>query len=121
MDSSFKDNEKLYRAVRPIDMFWRADGTISSAALRDSNGLSVDRGADRSDAEAIAHMKSNGFKGTVISLQVSNCKDVGAVVKYLPSTNIYHSEIHGSETKKLLSDSQRKKLSNLANIEGQLD
>ena len=46
MDNTFPKSEKLYRAVYPPDkvaMFWRRDGSISSAAFADPNGLSVDR------------------------------------------------------------------------------
>lgn len=36
MDNTFPNCEKLYRAVFPesyMQMFWRKDGTVSSAAL----------------------------------------------------------------------------------------
>lgn len=52
MDNTFPKSEKLYRAVYPPDkvaMFWRRDGSISSAAFADPNGLSVDRGNFRSN------------------------------------------------------------------------
>ena len=47
MDNIFRIDEKLYRAVYPpevMDMFWKRDGSVSSAAFEDRNGLSVDRG-----------------------------------------------------------------------------
>ena len=45
MNNTFSDCEKLYRAVFPtsyIQMFWKKDGTISSAAFSDREGLSVE-------------------------------------------------------------------------------
>ena len=56
MDNSFFDDEKLYRAVFPpeiVDMYWRRDGTISSAAFADPKGLSVDRGDYRPDEDVV--------------------------------------------------------------------
>lgn len=47
MNNTFSDCEKLYRAVFPasyIQMFWKKDGTISSAAFSDREGLSVEEG-----------------------------------------------------------------------------
>ncbi|MCR5357794.1 MAG: hypothetical protein K6E63_10390 [Lachnospiraceae bacterium] len=117
MDSGFKIDEKLYRAVYPpevMDMFWKRDGSISSAAFADAKGLSVDRGYYRPDSEVIQDM-SRRFNGRIISLYVKNCIDIGAVIKYMPSrSNIFHSEIHGSSTNPLLSKSQRRFLAGKA-------
>lgn len=47
MNDTFPDEEKLYRAVFPesyMQMFWKRDGTVSSAAFADREGLSVERG-----------------------------------------------------------------------------
>ena len=119
MDSNFEISEKLYRAVYPpevVDIFWKIDGSISSAAFADPRGLSVDRGYDRSDEDVISDM-SNRFHGHIISLYVKNCLDTQAVVLYAPSqTNPYHSEIHGSLTSALLSKSQRRYLAKRAVI-----
>ena len=117
MDNSFDLNEKLYRAVYPpeiADMFWRRDGSVSSAAFADPKGLSVDRGASRPETDIVESMQKR-FVGRIISLFVKNCTDIGAVVKYCPSSsNPYHSEIHGSETTPLLSKQQRVFLSRKA-------
>ena len=119
MDNKFLSDEKLYRAVYPpeiADMFWKNDGSVSSAAFADPNGLSVDRGDYRSDTAVILAMQKK-FTGHIISLYVKNCMDIGAAVKYLPSrTNPYHSEIHGSSTVPLLSKSQRRFLASRARI-----
>ena len=119
MDDNFKNDEKLYRAVYPpdvIDMFWKRDGSLSSAAFADARGLSVDRGYYRPDSKVIKDMQKR-FSGCIVSLYVKNCLDAGAVVRYLPSkTNVYHSEIHGSSTTPLLSKSQRRFLASKAVI-----
>ncbi|MBQ6639059.1 MAG: hypothetical protein IKN45_00285 [Lachnospiraceae bacterium] len=119
MDNTFQNTEKLYRAVYPpevADIFWKKDGSISSAAFADPKGLSVERGDYRKDNDVISSMRKK-FSGHIISLYVKNCTDTGAVVIYTPSrTNIYHSEIHGNEKTALLSKSQRRYLANHAVI-----
>ena len=117
MDEKFANDEKLYRAVYPpevADMFWRKDGTVSSAAFADAHGLSVDRGDHREDMDVVAEMNKR-FSGRIIRLYSKNCYDIGAVIRYLPTkNNPYHSEIHGSCTSVLLSKQQRLYLSRKA-------
>ena len=112
MNDTFPDEEKLYRAVFPesyMEMFWKRDGTVSSAAFADQEGLSVERGDFREDKKVIEEMQKF-FKGCIISLTVEQCRKVNAIIKYkLTKRSRYHSEIHGSEEKPLLSKSQRKK------------
>lgn len=119
MNNAFKNTEKLYRAVYPpevADIYWKRDGSISSAAFADPRGLSVDRGNYRSDEDVISFMR-NRFSGHIISFFVKDCADVNAQVVYLPSkTNVYHSEVHGSKSSLLLSKSQRRSLSRAAVI-----
>lgn len=120
MDNTFEDNEKLYRAVYPPShpgMFWKKDGSISPSAFADPKGLSVERGLNRDTSEIINKMRKK-FTGCIISLNTKNCRDVKAVVKYMPSKdNEYHSEIHGSDTVVLLNKSQRFHLAQVANKE----
>ncbi|MCR4797463.1 MAG: hypothetical protein K5853_03340 [Lachnospiraceae bacterium] len=117
MDNTFKSEEKLFRAVYPpelVQMFWRFDGKVSSAAFADPNGLSVDRAGGRDDKQVISVMQKR-FDGRVVYVRVRNCTEIGAKVEYLPSrSNVYHSEIHGSETAALLSKSQRRHLADKA-------
>ena len=116
-DKSFNSDEKLFRAVYPpeiSDMFWRRDGSLSSAAFADPKGLSVDRQGDRTVEESARSMMQR-FTGNIVYVRFKSCKEIGATVKYLPSTgNPYHSEIHGSDTVPLLSKSQRRYLSRKA-------
>lgn len=119
MDNTFPKSEKLYRAVYPPDkvaMFWRKDGSISSAAFADPNGLSVDRGNFRLNDIVVSSMLKR-FTGRIISLYAKDCQNAGAFLCYLPSkSNKYHSEIHGSKTSVLLSKSQRYYLARKAKI-----
>ncbi len=119
MDNTFKNTEKLYRAVYPpevANMFWKQDGSISSAAFADPKGLSVDRGDFRNDDDVVSSMRLR-FTGNIVSVYAKNCFDIGAAIRYLPSrTNPYHCEIHGSETTPLLSKSQRRFLASRALI-----
>lgn len=120
MNNTFSDYEKLYRAVFPesyIQMFWRKDGTVSSAAFTDREGLSVERGDFREDKRVIEEMQKF-FYGCIISLTVEQCRKVDAIVKYKPTTRSkYHSEIHGSKEVPLLNKSQRKRLADVAKME----
>lgn len=120
MDNTFSDCEKLYRAVFPescMQMFWRKDGTVSSAAFADKKGLSVERGDFRDDKSVIEKMRKF-FKGCIVSLTVEQCKNADAILKYKPTKRSeYHSEIHGSEDVPLLSKGQRKKLAVGAKVE----
>lgn len=120
MDNTFPDCEKLYRAVFPesyMKMFWKKDGTVSSAAFTDKEGLSVERGNFRDDKSVIEEMHKF-FRGCIISFTVEQCKEVNAIVKYKPTDRSnYHSEIHGTETVPLLSKGQRKKLAAGSKIE----
>ena len=110
MDNTFNNDEKLYRAVYPpeiADMYWRRDGSVSSAAFADPKGLSVERGNYRDDPEVVKSMQTR-FTGNIVYLYVKSCRDIGAEVLYRPSKhNPYHSEIHGSGSNPLLSKTQR--------------
>lgn len=119
MDDSFKDDERLYRAVYPPShpgMFWKSDGSLSPAAFADPKGLSVERGYYRDSNVVVQKMKST-FNGCIVSVNVGECRAVEAVVRYKPSDNIYHSEIHGGEETILLSKRQRLALARNARCE----
>lgn len=110
MDNSFKDDEKLYRAVYPPEMrkmFWKENGEVSSAVFYDKNGCSVDRGNYREDDDVVMDMRKR-FTGRIVSITVSSCNDVSAKIVYNPSKDIFHSEIHGSDTSIVLNKAQRK-------------
>lgn len=120
MDNTFENTERLYRAVYPPShpgMFWKKDGSLSPSAFADPKGLSVERGFYREPIEIVKKMKEK-FTGCIVSLNVGNCREVNAIVKYVPTKgNSYHSEIHGSETDALLNKSQRYHLAEIAKKE----
>lgn len=119
MTEQFDIYEKLYRAVYPpeiIPMFWKENGEISSAVFKDKRGLSVERAGDRDEDDVISDMRLF-FYGTIIRILASDCYECNAVLRYMPTRrSIYHSEIHGSEDRTLLSQSQCKYLAKRARI-----
>ena len=119
MDEHFEPDELLFRAVRPDNMYWKVPGEkLSSAAFKDSHGLSVDRAGGRTIAESAECLKTR-MEGTIAYLPVSKCNDVNAIVKYLPipNINIWHSEIYGSSNNNLaLTSSQAKKIADAAKL-----
>ena len=120
MDNTFEGAERLYRAVYPPShpgMFWKKNGKISPSAFADPKGLSVERCLYRKTEKIVEKMKET-FTGCIVSFSVQDCRDVDAVVKYLPSKeNEYHSEVHSSDTVALLNKSQRYHLAQVANEE----
>ena len=114
MNNHFSENEKLYRAVYPPSMnnlFWKDEKHVSSAVFLDKKGLSVERGNFRSDKTVEKDMRKN-FIGRIIVITVGLCQQINAKVLYKPTKrSIYHSEIHGSEKRILLSPMQRRFLS----------
>jgi len=122
MDANFQDNELLYRSIKPDVTFWKESGILSSAAFKDSKGLSVDRAAGRCKPLCVEFLLSRFPQSCVASVKVEMCKEVDALVKYAPidcesEKNEYHSEIHKSESVCKLTDGQAKKLARLATIE----
>ncbi len=119
MTERFEMYERLYRAVYPpniMPMFWKVNGEISSAVFKDKNGLSVERSGDRDEPSAIKDILRY-FSGSIIVVTMRDCVSCEAVVEYLPTKrSIFHSEIHGSKERKLLSQSQCKHLAKAARL-----
>lgn len=117
MQSDFYRGEKFYRAVLPIETFIKEDGTITSGAFKDPQGLSVDRQFNRDDKDAIEYIK-NHKKGYICSFTKEDCDKQDIHYEYCPvEGNVFHSEIHNSPTKKLLSRSKCKYLASICKIE----
>ena len=116
MDETFRENERLYRAVKPEVIYWKENGLLSSAAFKD-DGLSVDRQGRRTDIEAAKSFKERGFIGEIVWVTVCDCHEIKAIVCYLPEPdNIYHSEIRRDDTNKKLTNGQAKELSRRAKM-----
>lgn len=110
LPADFSDGqEKLLRAVwaeRYPHLWNTKKNRPSSAAFKDKNGLSVDRGGRRPDAEAVNYAKEH-LQGFITAATVDMCREIKASPKYLPSrSNPYHSEIHGSDCQVPLSPEQ---------------
>ena len=116
MTDTFDYDEKLFRAVRPKDPYLKEDGSISSAAFKDTNGLSVDRDGGRTISESLLFIKSH-LTGIIVWVTYQNCLAIKAIVRYLPiEGNEYHSEIHKDILCPRLTRSQAKYLSKCAVI-----
>lgn len=117
MDDRFAPNEYLYRGLHP--MWVEADNTVSSAAFKDKNGISVDRGGDRKEQECVDRLFGTlpKIKG-VCKLTCGDVEDCDAITKYLPlSDNEFHSEIHDSEDQvQIRSKSKSRKLARKSQI-----
>lgn len=115
MDANFALTELLLRVVRPDDVYWKEDGTLSSAAFKDPNGLSVNRTGDNTLSEAVEIMRATPLVGTIVYVTVPECHDVDATIIYAPKEgNDYHSEIHRSPDIVLLNKRQAKQLAKCA-------
>lgn len=118
MESNYEDDEKLYRAVRPAPVYWKDDGTLSSAAFKDKNGLSTDRERGRKKSDCISFMQSRKFEGSIVSVCAKMCKEVNAFLNYLPQDdNPYHTQIQNTETALVLTPRQAKLLAHNATME----
>ena len=118
LPSMLSSNEVLLRAVYPANRrpdFWK-NGKLSSAALKDKKGLSVNRTYTRTLDQAICHLLKN-LTGNVVSISQESCSIVSALVRYSPSvSNKYHCEIHGSSECKVLSPIQAKYIASQAKL-----
>jgi len=114
LPEQFIDSELLLRAVRSWPRFWDGD-KLSSSALKDKNGLSVERTYDRSLEDSIRYMHGH-LSGSIVTFTLDACRSVEAIVKYLPEHNIYHCEIHGSNERAVLNSRQAKELALTAEV-----
>ena len=120
MDNEFKDDERLYRSVFSISYkpnFCKKNGKLSSAAFKKrGDGLSVERGNYREDDVVVEDMRKR-FSGNIVFVTVKHCREVEAVVRYLPSENSkYHSEIRNNGIVMTLSNKQAKHLAEFAEV-----
>lgn len=125
----FYDSEKLYRAVLPDGIYVKMDGSITSAAFKDSKGLSVDRKMHRDNSKCINFMlghidqKYLQSGGRIVSVTYSQIKEGDLLLKYSPlddGSNDFHSEIHMNTSKAQLSSSKARFLANNCKIENEI-
>ena len=115
MDERFLPTELLFRSAKPdLEMYWKPDGTPTSAVFKDSWGTSVDRDGGRTPDEA-ADFLSARKPGTILYVTVSACYEYGTFVRYCPTDdNPWHSQIQRSEDEPELTTSQAKRLARSA-------
>ena len=115
-NSNVDDVEWLYRAVRPLDMYWDEDeGRVSSAAFSitgTDNGLSTDRDMGRAPNICAGELLKNlQDGGSVVSLQTKFCRSIGTHVEYEPlPNNIYHTLVKDSADKAMISKGKRRQM-----------
>jgi len=87
ISSVVDNNENLFRAIKILPQLWDDEfNRPSSAAFKDSKGLSVDRNAERSFDEVITCLKKHfsNLKG-VAYFTASSCKNIGLIILYCPT------------------------------------
>lgn len=120
--NEFQENERFFRKIPDNPDMIKKDGTITSAVFKDSNGCSVDRKAGRKDEDIYANFVSrfSGIEGAikaVADVSKQNCEEKNMIILELPEEdNPHHCEIHRSSDRIMLSPSQAKHLSRVANV-----
>ncbi|MBU0764545.1 MAG: hypothetical protein KJ607_06905 [Bacteroidetes bacterium] len=114
-----EDYERLFRAIKPFPNLWKFDvNRPSSAAFKDSLGLSVDRKGTRTVERVIERFKKRFEIMAVVSLTAKECREFQTcpIAKPEPD-NPEHAEIHGSLTEVALTSGKARKLSKIARID----
>lgn len=108
----FKNEEKLYRAVRVRPSLIKKNGKLTRAVFKytgvGSTGCSVDRQLNRANEDAIKYISSH-LDGKIYSITFNECKKENIYVEHtsmVNSSNPFHSELYQNEKKEKLSDSQ---------------
>ena len=119
----FQDSETLLRGVHKNSDFWniKENRPTSAAFKRDPKGLSVNRtGEDKKYfEESLECLKTNLGERiqAIVEVSVDFCKSLDLYLKYCPiNDNVYHSEIHKSETDPPLSQSIARELAKVCKI-----
>ena len=92
------DQELLYRGVIRKPNFWKSkENRPSSAAFKDSNGVSVDRDGSRESSEIILSFERRLCLRAVVTITAEKCREFQTHPVAVPQPeNIYHAEIHDS-------------------------
>jgi len=118
----FQNGETFLRGVLPYEQFWNIEqNRTTSAVFKDSKGMSVNRtGEDKQcfkeSLECLKSIHENKFKA-IAEVTVELCKSLELYLIYKPeSNNVYHSEIHKSESEPVLTKSSAKKLAETCKV-----
>ena len=113
-------SEKVFRAVRPKELYWESDNRVSSAVfdLRPNEDfISFDRADGRKDEEACVAMHKK-LTGKIVSLRVEQCKTENTDLKHFPSkNNPYHSGLTYSTSDKMIIERTKHLLARKAYVE----
>ena len=110
------DDEFLYRGISNHQWDFQ-NNRITSAAFKDSLGVSVDRSGNRNNEACISRLLQTKPFYAIGRLLVSYVREKSLLVKYLPTEyNEYHSEIHHSLTRVELTTGQARALSQSATV-----
>ena len=116
LSEEIADSEYLYRGV--VEEMWDAEHErITSAAFKDSHGVSVDRDGERTENECVKSlMKIKSFR-KICRILTKTVRDNGALALYKPiPENVYHSEIHQTLDKVELSKGCARRISQAAEV-----
>ncbi len=114
-----EDQERLYRAIKLFPNWWKFEtNRPSSAAFKDSRGVSVDRQGNRKPDDIIDKFKIKFDLRAIVSLTAKQCRDSDThpVPKPEPD-NPDHGEIHGSPTEVTLTSGKARRLSKSVRID----
>lgn len=113
-----KDEELLYRAIKPYPNWWKEkEKRPSSAAFKDSLGVSVDRDAKRDESEIIGAIEKRFELKAIVKVKTSYCRELQTYPFPKPLIdNPEHAEIHRSENVIELTDSQARNLAKTCEI-----
>lgn len=111
------DEEFLYRGITALH-WCSEESRITSAAFKNPIGVSVDRSHGREEKVCASRLLNNDSRFLFIArILTKDVRDGGMYPIYKPlEENIYHSEIHRSETEIALTGGQINKLKQSAEI-----
>lgn len=116
VNNEIEDHESFFRVIRPREAYpnlWKGERP-SSAAFKDSRGLSVNRSDDdrQSSLDNLKHLQ-----GVIAEVHSKSCKEVNITANYRPlENNVFHCELHRSKEQIELSPSQARHLAKTAKI-----
>lgn len=114
LPKEFHQDENLFRAIKPFPNWWDDEtNKPTSAAFKDSNGVSADRQGERSIGESIDAMLNRfDVLKAIAYISSEDSIAVGAHPYYEPvEDNHYHSVLKQADGSIPLTSSVAKKLS----------
>lgn len=120
MNSDFiDDEEQLFRCIKNIPNWWKSKfNRPSSAAFKDSKGVSVDRSGGRTNEAVVKEYKRKFDLKAVVSVTAGRCRELNTYPVPKPTRkNSHHAEIHDSPYKVQLSGGKARELSKAVKID----